>query len=122
MSVELKIKAKHLGAEARIIRFQEEKIKKAFKNQHNIDKKDKLLESYMSLRNHRQFEVRTEARATHLARAFIKGASYESVENRRLMNDYYFALRILPRVHMMAMKYGNRKTTIEDIKKWVGLE
>ena len=120
MTVELKIKAKHLAAEAKIIRFEENKYKERIKNTDKLEQKEKLTYTFQSLRNHRRFDVKNEARATHLARAFIKGVSYSSVERKRL-DDYHFRVWILPRIHMMAMKYGNRKTTIEDIKSWVGL-
>ena len=121
MRVELKIKEKHLASEAKIIRFEEQKYINRFRKSTKDDQKQKLIDTYFSLKQHRQFNVKNEARATHLARAYISGKTYNSVEKKRL-DDTYFVTWILPRVHMMVMKYGNRKTTVDDIKKWAGLE
>lgn len=121
MTVELKIKAKHLAAEAKIIRFEENKYKERIKNTKKLEQIEKLTYTFQSLRNHKRFDVKNEARATHLARAFIKGVPYSTIEKKRT-NDDYFRMWILPRVHMMSMKYGSRKTTIDDIKSWVGLK
>lgn len=61
----LKIKAKHLAAESKIIRFEELKT---------------IGETRDWLHNHRILTVRPEARATHLAYAFSKGTPLNKVE------------------------------------------
>jgi hypothetical protein len=119
MSVELKVKSKHLSEEARIIRFEERKL---FKQYHwnlrnyraagNNDMyprwDDKAFNAYCSLNHHRKWDVRNENRATFLARAFIAGVPYETVEQKRKPdNEGTFNLTVLPRVCAMVAKYGN---------------
>ena len=95
MSIELKIKSKHLALEPAIIRKEEDKVKKQIKHYkmyHQISA-DGTFASYKehpeltdlwlrygNLVSHRKWEVRNEARATYLARAFIKGVPYNVVE------------------------------------------
>jgi len=67
--VHLKIKAKALAAEAKIIRIEELKAKKCGDYELNRD-----------LHDHRVFRVRMAARSTHLARAFLKGLMYKQIE------------------------------------------
>lgn len=110
MSIELKIKAKHLSEEARIIRFEENKILKHTRNvrhrQGHITA-DKVLQTYYSLSNHRKWDVRNENRATFLARAYIAGIPYKVVEqSRKLENEYRFQVFIIPRIASMVAAYG----------------
>jgi len=106
MCVELKIKSKHLTAEAKIIRFEEQKIRR----------KDK--EKFVSLRDHRRWEVRNENRATYLARAFLDGKTYETVE-KNVKDTVKRNAYILPRVLTMVNKYGSVKLSQTDINDWV---
>ena len=120
MSVELKIKSKHLGEEARIIRFEERKQMKQY--QWGMNKwaaagnngmyprwDDKAFHTYCSLNLHRKWDVRNENRATFLARAYIAGKPYKSVEQKRKPeNEFKFQAHILPRVLAMVVKYGPR--------------
>jgi hypothetical protein len=120
MSVELKVKSKHLSEEARIIRFEERKQLKQYQwaqDQYRATGNndmyprwdDKAFNAYHSLKHHRQWDVRNENRATFLARAFIAGVPYETVEQKRKPeNESYFQILILPRVWTMVAKYGNR--------------
>lgn len=89
--IELKIKAKSLAAEARIIRQLEKRLKRRFKPLKGKKNRGKFKERpglrdertatvFFKIQSHRKFEVRTEARATHLARAFLKGRPYTSLE------------------------------------------
>jgi hypothetical protein len=105
MCVELKIKSKHLSEEAKIIRFEEEKLRHK-----NRDK-------FFSLREHRKLDVRNENRATFLARAFLAGKAYKTVERKvhDLPKLYY---SILPRVLAMVNKYGTARLTKQDIVDW----
>ena len=102
MSVELKIKAKSLAEEAKIIRKEEVRQKRLSR------KKDPnggywhpdALGTYVKLHHHRTQPVRIAARHTHLARAFIAGTPYKSVE---------CAPRYLPNtrdIAKMAQAYG----------------
>lgn len=106
MSIELKVKSKHLSEEAKIIRFEERKQKA----------KNKAV--FWSLRNHRKWDVRNENRATFLARAYLAGKTYKSVEPK-VHSFYKLEAFIVPRVLTMVNKYGTEKLNKEDIMKWV---
>lgn len=119
MSIELKIKSKHLSEEARIIRFEENKLLK--KVDHNRQKhhstgnneeyrawEDKHFQDYCSLNRHRKWNVRNENRATFLARAYIAGVPYLTVEQKR-ENEFLFRSQIFPRICVMVVKYGKRE-------------
>lgn len=119
MSVELKIKSKHLSEEARIIRFEERKLFKHFmwaKNKHhetgaNGDYhyfNDDSWCKWNSLSNHRKWDVRNENRATFLARAYIAGIPYNRVEQKR-KDEALFTRWILPRICSMVVKYDKRQ-------------
>lgn len=131
MSVELKIKSKHLALEPAIIRKEEQKFTKQikwYKQKHQLSPSVSVWESEMhknhpelqklhsrrwNLEHHRKTVVRFEARATYLARAYIAGTPYESVE-KKVYDKLTFENIILPRVYSMVAKYGTKK--IE--KKW----
>ena len=118
MSIQLKIKSKHLSIEASIIRFEEHKLLKQYTwalkkhtDSGNNDMyprwNDAAFTSYCSLNKHRRWDVRNENRATYLARAYIEGCAYSSVEQKRKPeNEYTFTTYILPRVVAMVAKYG----------------
>jgi hypothetical protein len=120
MSVELKVKSKHLSEEARIIRFEERKQFKQYRwaeaqyhatgmNDMYPRCNDKAFKTYCSLNHHRKWDVRNENRATFLARAYIAGVPYETVEQKRKPeNESYFQIVILPRVWTMVAKYGKQ--------------
>ena len=116
MSVELKVKSKHLSEEARIIRFEERKFRKQvdwlksrqqpYESQHD---------TMMSLKLHRRWDVRNENRATFLARAYLAGKEYKTVEHKChdlvVLRAYVF-----PRVCDMINKYGPADQKLS--KKW----
>lgn len=76
--IELKIKAASMAAEARIIRNLEKRLKRAglFAGKHA----ERRRTDFFNIQFHRRFDVRLEARATHLARTFLKGQPYSIVE------------------------------------------
>ena len=125
MSVELKIKSKHLGEEARIIRFEERKLERQVawaRNKHRATGSndeypthtDKNAITWSSLNHHRRWDVRNENRATFLARAYIEGKPYVSVEQKRKPeNESKFYAYILPRVTAMVAKYGATKVPLK---------
>jgi hypothetical protein len=121
MSVELKIKSKHLSEEARIIRFEENKIKRHSRHVRNRQghvTADEVLKTYHSLNHHRRWDVRNENRATFLARAYIAGVPYNQAEQKRKEeNEFTFLYYILPRVASMVAKYGDKKI---QKKVWEG--
>lgn len=130
MSIELKIKAKHLALEPAIIRKEEQKLKKqfhCFKQKHQItdvslwviyDKHPELYKLHSkrySLELHRKTIVRNASRATHLARAYISGMPYSKVEKKRKEeNELVFRNSIIPEVFRMIAKYGQKPLQ----KKW----
>lgn len=126
MSVELKIKSKHLALEAKVIRFEEQKYKKQIewlrKNKKNEVYAKEL--ELCSLSNHRKYVVGAENRATFLARAFIAGTPYNKVEKKRRDDKAFeFNAHIIPRVVIMVQKYHpdykiRRSITKENIIDW----
>ena len=129
MSVELKIKSKHLSVEAQIIRFEERKLHKQYRwaeaKHHQTGSNDMYprwndaaFNDYCSLSTHRKWDVRNENRATFLARAYIEGTAYSSVEQKRKPeNEYKFNTFIIPRVVAMAVKYGKNKMPLKIWEK-----
>lgn len=118
MSIELKIKSKHLALEPNIIRHEERKLKKQIKYTQGTD--HSLIYKLNDLHSHRVRNVRNEARATYLARAFIEGKSYTSVERKR-HDDGLFQMYIVPRIVAMVQRYGKREQrgiTSDVIKQW----
>lgn len=121
MSIELKIKSKHLSEEARIIRFEENKLLKNINYRRNKHKEsgsndeyktydDRDYSDYLYLNKHRRHDVRNENRATFLARAYIAGVPYKTVEQKRDQErEHDFQTQILPRVFAMVLKYGKRE-------------
>lgn len=89
----LKIKAKHLAAEARIIHAEEVQWSGP----------DKLY-----FKHHRKWDVRNEARATQLTIAMLRGVPYHVIEHKCYdlhKRDYH----ITKRMASMALKYGNQE-------------
>jgi hypothetical protein len=129
MSIELKIKSKHLSEEARIIRFEENKLlnnmqyrrakhKEAGHNGKYDLYKDRDHQVYCSISHHRKCNVRNENRATFLARAYIANIPYNTVEQKRKPeNEITFQKQVLPRVFAMVVKYGYGKISGGD-REW----
>jgi hypothetical protein len=105
MSIKLKIKSKHLALEAGVIRFEEQKLKRQIEWLKTHQKDDaQARATWESLNSHRRCEVRNEARATYLARAYIEGRKYNTVEHE-IKDLGTFNVYILPRVVSMVIKY-----------------
>lgn len=124
MSIELKVKSKHLSVEAKIIRHEERKLKRQIKwaKENSQDWAEKL-NQWSSLNAHRRYDVRNENRATFLARAFIAGKTYKSVEAKReLSKEGIFYAKVLPRVLTLVKKYDNPNIDIKHIQAWVDAE
>lgn len=119
MSIELKIKSKHLGLEARVIRHEENKLKKQIRwlRERQMPVDQKLIDQLVSISQHRRWDVGNENRATFLARAFIEGRPYKSVEAHR-KNESLFVYVIVPRVAKMVMKYHDMKVDLKTIADW----
>jgi hypothetical protein len=125
MSIELKIKSKHLSEEARIIRFEERKLLKAADRARKAHKatganepyKDTKYSKFKSIQQHRCTDVRNENRATFLARAYLAGVPYTSVEQKRkACKQLTFINVVIPRVCDMVNKYGPANSRIR--KRW----
>jgi hypothetical protein len=113
MSIELKIKSKHLGLEAKVIRHEEKKLLKQLRWQNGNGSRDRtMLGTYESIHNHRVWNVRNENRATFLARAFIAGKLYENVEQKVHDKNVLRGL-ILPRVVAMVATYGPKEKRLK---------
>lgn len=97
--VYLKMKMKSLAAEARIIKAEERKQKRL-----------KHHSTLQGLQHHRQWEVRREARVSHLASGFIRGRAWEKIEdaNHTLLQPDW------TRVRRLVEKYGVRLPTVND--------
>ena len=109
MSVELKIKSKHLALEPAIIKKEKYKLIM----QENYSSASKLHE-------HCKHVVRPEARATFLARAFLSCVPYSRVElKRKPEKENEFKSKVLPRVIIMIQKYGHPQYTKEDVLCWL---
>lgn len=125
MSLELKIKSKHLTEEAKIIRFEENKLRRQVRYLHEAQREVDAYAAFykwQSLNSHRRQDVRVENRATFLARAYLAGKDYSEVEQKRSPEmEYDFQHRVLPRVISMVAKYGTPNTDISavTIKRWV---
>lgn len=121
MSIQLKIKSKHLSLESNVIRYEEKKLLKqaAWLRKHQ-ESASKIEFLYYSLSNHRKKDVRNENRATFLARAYIDGKRYSEIEKcRKESKEHTFRSLVLPRVLSMVNKYHNRDTTIGMLEHWI---
>ena len=117
MSIELRIKSKHLACEPAIIRNEENKLKRQIKWLKNKNQEHTKLQYKLdSLINHRKIDVGKESRATYLARAYISGKPFSNIE-RPIKDGRSFGI-IVPRVLAMVKKYHSYNTSAEDIMKW----
>jgi len=114
MSIELKIKSKHLAVEAQIIRKEERKLKKQIdylKDRQQPLSVDAARKTRKSLSDHRRKDVRNENRATFIARAYLAGVPYKTLE-ASVKDASKFNCYILPRVLDMVNKYGSANTRL----------
>ena len=123
MSHQLKIKFLSLAAEARVIKAQEKRtLAKMRKRRAKQKPVDNLKFQWNSMRDHRRQWVRPEARATHLARAFIKGVPYAKVEDPEKTTKPLPATRITQLVRSYASgKFpdNGHRTPFEQLDDWV---
>jgi hypothetical protein len=117
MSVYLKVKAKSLAAEARIIRREERKrsafVRYAQRTNHSNPAKARGEQVRLHL--HRVGVVRSAARETHIARGFISGKPYSQIEKptRNPLSQWQVS-----QVCKTINRYGPQ-TSIEDLKAWI---
>lgn len=111
MSIHLKIKTKHLAAEARIIKHEERKLWR----RNRKSPSERRAAAARGLREHRIEVVRTHARSTHLAYGFLRGRAYRAIEDRRT--------RSVPNwteVERMVLKYGQEDSRVlkQRFERW----
>ena len=123
-NLQLKGKAKSLAEEAKIIRKEEKKLGRRISKIASLQKPTSLMVLRRdNLRDHRVHDVRNEARATHIARAFLNGKPFSSVEKNR--NSYYETWGVHNRTTQIIRKYcfPYKSTDSQEvnaaIKKWV---
>lgn len=112
---ELKIKAKSLAAEAVIIRKEEMKHLNASRipgNNRGPDHK----KIFWGLRDHRTGIVRQEARATHLARAYIRGKDRSTLELHPVKD-----ISLMKRVQTLVRKYSSEREEM-DVFDWLSVK
>ena len=81
MNVFLKVKIKSLAAEARIIKREEQKRRKAWRSVTRAETKKETGRQARGLREHRIGQVRPESRCALVAYGFLRGRPYKVVEN-----------------------------------------
>ena len=115
MSTELKIKSKSLAAEARIIREEERRLCRRARHQAQRQRPaDKLRRTRLSLYEHRVHDVRSEARATFIARAFLAGREVGEADNSQPPKH------IVQRAYRIAKKYSPAPIEEGDFLAWAG--
>lgn len=92
-----------LAAEARIIRRLEQRLSRPGDHP----------SAWYLIQGHRRGEIRREARATHLARAFLRGQPYRQLEQKCHERPD------IKRVHALARKYGSYGDSLgQDLQCW----
>ena len=111
MPTELKVKTKHLAAEARIIKHEERKLKQRQKKSPH-PRRQALRRA---LREHRIEVVRPHARSTHLAYGFLRGTRYRAIEDDRTRSTPNW-----PEIERMILKYGeaDSRTLKQAFAEW----
>lgn len=120
MTIELKIKAKSLGAESQMIRKEELKLKRSARwNDEHQQAADavKFRAKRRSLYEHRVQDVRFESRATHLARAYISGHAYSDIERNPRQMSAHDKAKLLGRTEKLISKY-HKKITPQTMEAW----
>ena len=121
MSIELKIKSKHLSLEADVIRFEERKLQrqiKWLKDRQQTGAIEVLRWKRDELKHHRKWNVRNENRSTFLARAFINQIPYKNTEkSRKLEKENIFWISVFPRMVKMIIKYDKNFAYPADLSK-----
>ena len=116
----VKIKIVSLAAEAQLIRNEERKIYKRFRNNPKRTEGSVPPDTFFGLRAHRHWDVRNEARAAQLAYAFLRGVPFAKVETlRKGENTRSIPYNIYVRTKAIAEKYGNKKDVKADLDAWL---
>lgn len=118
MSTYLKVKFKSLAEEAKIIRIEERRVKahSSYKKECEENEWGEQRRLLHGLKSHRKRVVRTEARATHLARGFLKGVAYKAMESKvHVGNEPNWSY-----IQKMAEKYGteDKRVIAQKFAEW----
>lgn len=116
--LELKIKAKSLASEARIIRALELRLKRRQTKGGKLRpglRDPRALMAFGNIEHHRKHEVRFEARDTNVARGFLKGHDYIQVERFAWTQPTWAA------VEAMVKKYaqGDSRIIAQRYAEWL---
>ena len=103
--IKLKVKALSLQEEAKIIK----RLEKGCEDENGVN----------PIYLHRIQDVRTEARATNLARAFLAGKNYKTVENSRKFEKEWEFKRVKKRLYNIIRKYGEFDFSQHEVDKWL---
>lgn len=122
--IELKIKAKHLALEPAIIKKEEKKLSKFSEgwltdNSPIGKRKFDAMVKARELHNHRIMKLRVEARGTELARAFLAGKAYSTVEAKRKPEKEYEFQKACQRAKKIIWNYGEYRFHINHTEKTV---
>lgn len=93
----LKVKIKSLAAEARIIRHEETRFPRGFRDH----------PTFQGLHSHRTWDVRREARSALLAYAYLRGRLYSTIEGGS--NEKRSSQPDIVRIMQLIYKYGSDK-------------
>lgn len=133
----LKIKHTSLAAESVIIKREEQKSLMRARRLRSKQKDDtESMSIFVDLRDHRKRIVAFETRAANLARAYLTGKAYETVETRPKDNGFdatwYYQSQLIKRVAELVAKYENTKAYLNkntrrsigdvepEIRTWMG--
>lgn len=113
MNIELRIKSKSLSEEQRIIRHEEARLKRLIARK--TKSQDFLKATREKIYLHRTKDVRPEARATFISRAFLQGQDYVCLEQIRYTQPDW------ERVRQMVKKYGrdDPRITLQKLEDWI---
>lgn len=120
----LKIKRKTLAYESQSIRKMElkwkDKARKAAERQ-KTELKEIADGTRVSLFLHRTLMVRTEARLSHLAQAFLRGIPYEVVEQKIWYRNFYGGFpTFLNKLSVLIYRFSDKTKPLSQIEKDVG--
>tara|TARA_R110000851_G_scaffold277262_4_gene430417 strand:+ start:847 stop:1185 length:339 start_codon:yes stop_codon:yes gene_type:complete len=102
--IKLKVKALSLAKESKIIR----RLEIGCENNYGFN----------SLYDHRVGVVRNEARATSIARGYLKGKNYRDIEPSRKPEKELLFYRVAKRASKIAITYGTNKSE-KDFGLWL---
>lgn len=131
----LKVKIKSLAAESKIIRLEEERLKRKANNakEDEFETKQKFWSLFLRLNEHRTKDVRIETRHSLIAYAYIRKVSYMAVEGGARWRREPFDKQAPDwgRIRDLVMKYGSvpswglskdgKERVLKEIKEWASV-